>query len=53
MAQDFNLKVWPNGAPDSNGMIQPEEIIEGRSVRNVSEAEIYVYLPKQGVNTGA
>ena len=53
MAQDFSLKVWPNGAPDSNGMTQPEEIFEGRRVRNVSEAEIYVYLPKQGINTGA
>lgn len=53
MAQDFSLKVWPNGAPDSNGMKLPEEIFEGRRVRNVSEAEIYVYLPKQGINTGA
>jgi len=53
VAQDFKLKVWPNGAPDSNGMTQPEEVFEGKRVRNVSEAEIYVYLPKQGVNTGA
>lgn len=53
MAQDFKLKVWPNGAPDSNGMTQPEETYEGKHVRNVSEAEIYVYLPKIGINTGA
>ncbi len=53
MAQDFKLKVWPNGAPDSNGMTLPEEVFEGKRVRNVSEAEIYVYLPKIGVNTGA
>lgn len=53
MAQDFKLKVWPNGAPDNNGMTQPEELFEGKRVRNVSEAEIYVYLPKIGVNTGA
>src|SRR5665811_5347 len=53
MAQDFKLKVWPNGAPDSNGMTQPEEIFEGKRVRNVSEAEIYVYLPKIGINSGA
>jgi len=53
MAQDFKLKVWPNGAPDSNGMTQPEELFEGKRVRNVSEAEIYLYLPKQGINTGA
>ncbi len=53
MAQDFKLKVWPNGAPDSNGMTKPEELFEGKRVRNVSEAEIYVYLPKIGINTGA
>ncbi len=53
MAQDFKLKVWPNGAPDSNGITQPEEIFDGKRVRNVSEAEIYVYLPKMGVNKGA
>lgn len=53
MAQDFKLKVWPNGAPDSNGMTLPEEVYEGKRVRNVSEAEIYVYLPKIGINTGA
>ena len=53
MAQDFKLKVWPNGAPDSNGLTQPEELFEGKRVRNVSVAEIYVYLPKMGINTGA
>ncbi|MFA5328748.1 MAG: alpha/beta hydrolase [Prolixibacteraceae bacterium] len=53
MAQDFKLKVWPDGAPDSNGMTKPEEVYEGKRVRNVSEAEIYVYLPKIGINTGA
>jgi len=53
MAQDFKLKVWPNGAPDSNGMTTPEETYEGKRVRNVSEAEMYVYLPKIGINTGA
>jgi acetyl esterase/lipase len=53
MAQDFKLKVWPNGAPDSNGITQAEELFEGKRVRNVSEAEIYVYLPKIGINTGA
>jgi acetyl esterase/lipase len=53
MAQDFKLKVWPNGAPDSNGITQPEELFEGKRVRYVTEAEIYVYLPKIGVNKGA
>jgi acetyl esterase/lipase len=53
VAQDFKIKVWPEGAPDSNEMTLPEEVFEGKRVRNVSEAEMYVYLPKSGVNTGA
>lgn len=53
MTQDLKLKVWPNGAPDSNGITTPEEIYEGRRVRNVSEAELYVYFPKKEINTGA
>lgn len=53
MSQDLKLKVWPNGAPDSNGLTVPEETYEGRRVRNVSEAELYVYFPKKEINTGA
>lgn len=43
-AQDKIMKVWPEGAPVHNGMNQPEEIYEGGRVRNVSEAEMYIYL---------
>ena len=52
-AQDKVVKVWPNGAPDHNGMDEPEEKFEGVRVRNVSEAEMYVYLPEKENNTGA
>ena len=52
-AQDKILKVWPNGAPNDNGMKLPEEKFEGVRVRNVSEAEMYVYLPEKEINTGA
>lgn len=53
MAQDKVLKVWPDGAPNDNGMKEPEEKYDGVRVRNVSEAEMYVYLPEQEKNTGA
>lgn len=53
MAQDKVLKVWPNGAPNDNGMTEPEEKYDGVRVRNVSEAEMYVYLPEKTNNTGA
>lgn len=52
-AQDKTLKVWPNGAPNDNGMKLPEEKYDGVRVRNVSEAEMYVYLPEKAKNTGA
>jgi len=52
-AQDKVMKVWPNGAPDDNGMTKPEEKYDGVRVRNVSEAEMYVYLPQKKNNTGA
>ncbi len=51
-AQEHILKVWPAGAPDSNGMTLPEEQFDGVRVRNVSEAEIYVFLPRQENNSG-
>lgn len=52
-AQDFSIKVWPEGAPNSNGLERPEEQYEGRRVRYVSEAEMYIYLPEGPANTGA
>jgi acetyl esterase/lipase len=51
-AQNYTLKVWPNGAPDSNEITVPEEKFDGVRVRNVSEAEIYVFLPAKEINTG-
>ncbi|WP_347841170.1 alpha/beta hydrolase [uncultured Draconibacterium sp.] len=53
MAQDKVLKVWPNGAPNDNGMTEPEEKYDGVRVRNVSEAQMYVFLPEAENNTGA
>lgn len=53
MSQDKVLKVWPNGAPNDNGMTEPEEKYDGVRVRNVSEAEMYVYLPEEVKNSGA
>ena len=53
MAQTKVLKVWPDGAPNDNGVTEPEEKYDGIRVRNVSEAEMYVYLPEKEKNTGA
>jgi len=52
-AQEKEVKVWPNGAPNDNGMTLPEEKYDGVRVRNVSEAKMYVFLPEADINTGA
>ena len=51
--QDRVLDVLYEKKPMSNGITQPEEYYEGGRVRNVSKAQIYVYLPEKKVNTGA
>ncbi|MFA7489855.1 MAG: alpha/beta hydrolase [Mariniphaga sp.] len=53
IAQDKVMKVWPEGAPNHNGMDKPEEKFNREHVRNVSEAEMYIYLPEKENNTGA
>jgi acetyl esterase/lipase len=51
-SQDISMKVWPGGAPESNGITTPEEISDNGTVSNVSEAEIYCFFPKKEMNTG-
>ncbi|WP_163713689.1 alpha/beta hydrolase [Mangrovibacterium lignilyticum] len=56
MAQDFQLKLWPDGAPNKNTPPGDEQYYEqGGTYRysNISEAELFVYLPDESVNTGA
>ncbi len=56
MAQDFQLKLWPNGAPNSNTPPEEEQYYEQNGTyrySNISEAELFVYLPEEDKNTGA
>ncbi len=53
IAQNKVLKVWPGGAPNHNGMDEPEIVTDDGHIKNISEAEIYVYLPEKNINTGA
>ncbi|MCK5731349.1 MAG: alpha/beta hydrolase [Draconibacterium sp.] len=52
-AQNIVLKVWPEGAVTSNGMEESEVINDNGHIKNISEAEMYVYLPDEKINTGA
>ncbi|MDX9880759.1 MAG: alpha/beta hydrolase [Prolixibacteraceae bacterium] len=54
-AQDFSLKVWLDGAPEKNTPPGKERTwTDGiQRIENISEAELYVYLPEKEKNTGA
>lgn len=56
MAQDYRLKLWPNGAPNKNTPPGEEKFYTERGTNryeNISEAELFVYLPDKSNNTGA
>ncbi len=56
MAQDYRLKLWPNGAPNKNTPPGEEKFYTERGTsryENISEAELFVYLPDKSKNTGA
>ena len=41
--EPIELKLWPNGAPNTNGISGPEEIPDPMHVRNVSDPTLTVY----------
>ncbi len=43
--QPVEMKIWPEGAPNTNGIATPEEETEGR-ISNVSEPTLAVYPAK-------
>ncbi len=56
VAQDFKLKLWPDGAPNKNEAPGKEKYTTDGGitrVENISEAELFVYLPEKEKNTGA
>ncbi|RKD88325.1 alpha/beta hydrolase [Mangrovibacterium diazotrophicum] len=56
MAQDLKIKLWPDGAPNKTTVPGEEKYyINNGTYRyeNISEAELFVYLPEEQKNTGA
>lgn len=49
----IELKVWPNGAPQSNGLTGPEVEMENGRVGNITDPVLYVYPADKAKNTGA
>lgn len=37
------IKLWPDGAPDDNGLTGPENVMEGGRVGNISDPELLVF----------
>ena len=46
------LNVWPNGAPESNEIAEPEHTNEQGHISHSKEARLYVYRPDSTKNTG-
>ncbi len=56
ISQDFQLKLWPDGAPNKNNPPEEEKYYEQYGTfryENISEAELFVYQPEEDKNTGA
>ncbi|MDR1859390.1 MAG: alpha/beta hydrolase [Bacteroidales bacterium] len=56
VAQDCQtFKLWPDGAPNKSEAPGPEKSTNDGLLRieNITEAELYVYLPEKKNNTGA
>jgi acetyl esterase/lipase len=52
-AQPLEIKLWPAGAAEDNGITEPERRDTKWNVYNISEASMFVWLAGQGkLNTG-
>jgi acetyl esterase/lipase len=51
-AQPFEIKLWPDGPAEDNGIIAPERREDNGNVWNISEAAMYVWPADEKVNTG-
>lgn len=49
----LKLQVWPDGAPESNGIVAMESVENCFMVRNTSSAELFVYKPKTSYSHAA
>ena len=52
-AQVKEIHLWPNGAPNTNGLVGEETQFDNGRVGNVSQPEMYVYLPQSVKPTAA
>lgn len=48
----INIKIWPNGPQENNGITKEETLISEGRIENCKVAEMYIYLPEKKKNTG-
>jgi acetyl esterase/lipase len=53
LAQVEGIPLWPDGAPNSNGLTGEEQVMENGRVGHIVDASIYVYLPESEKPTAA
>jgi acetyl esterase/lipase len=51
-AQSLEIKLWPDGAAEDNGITEPERRDANWNVYNISEASMFVWPADKKVNTG-
>lgn len=51
-AQMVEIPVWPDGAPESNGITESEVNKDNGSIENISEASFKIYPANKDKNTG-
>lgn len=45
--QKMELEIWPDGAPNTNNITEPEQILEGMRIGRISRPTLTVYLPEK------
>lgn len=45
------ILLWPNGAPQSNGITEKSKIVDNHVKTNISEAKLYIYRSDEEKNT--
>lgn len=43
----MELEIWPDGAPNTNNITEPEQILEGMRIGRISRPTLTVYLPEK------
>lgn len=46
------IRLWPEGVPETNGIVEPETVSEGNRIQNISVPDMTLYRANPDKNTG-